>query len=286
MTSTTAGLTWSQRTPLWQQLPSTFQQIYPGPGIGLQLHSGAKAGRLLFCGWDTQLHSQTKEAENNRDAVWYSDDGGATYKMANASASRDFRAMSECQMAELQDGRIMIILRHDNQFAPCSGGPPSPPPPPGVRRLARCKAVAYSSDSGATFGPVSYMAALESGSDESSVLSLGKTLYYSGAADHSDTGAKGTYGRKNFTVRASTDSGATWPRSVQLCGLAVNGSCDPETSLAAYSSLSSVPNQTELGVLWEVERPNEGFEPLDRRPSLHDLAPHAVMGNVLEEGSG
>ena len=189
MLSTDAGLSWSERTPIWQQLPPTFQQVYPGPGIGLQLHSGAKAGRLLFCGWDVQIQSKTKDAENERDAVWYSDDGGATYTMANASASSDFRGMDECQMAELQDGRIMIILRHDNQFAPCSGGPPSPPPPPGIRRLARCKAVAYSSDFGATFGPVSYMPALVSGSDESSVLGLNGTLFYSGAADHSNSGA-------------------------------------------------------------------------------------------------
>jgi hypothetical protein len=35
---------------------------------------------LLFCGWDmrAQLHSKTNEEENERDAVWYSDDGGAT----------------------------------------------------------------------------------------------------------------------------------------------------------------------------------------------------------------
>ena len=45
----------------------------------------------------------------------------------------------------------------------------------------------------------------------------------------------------------------TGPRSVQLCGLPVNGSCDPATSLAAYSSLSAVPDSTQLGVLWEVE---------------------------------
>jgi hypothetical protein len=261
ITSTDAGLSWSERTPLWQQLPPTFQQVYPGPGIGLQLHSGPKAGRLLFCGWDVQLHSQTKEYENERDAVWYSDDGGVTYMMANASASADFRGMDECQMAELQDGRIMIMLRHDNQLAPCSGGAPSPPPPPGIRRLARCKAVAYSSDFGASFGPVSYEPALESGSDESSVLGLDDTLFYSGAADHSSdpsskNGLSPTYGRKNFTIRASTDSGKTWRRSVQLCGLPVNGSCDPATSLAAYSSLVSVPSETELGVLWEVETAN------------------------------
>ena len=256
MVSRDSGLTWSQRTPLWQQLPPTFQQVFPGPGIGLQLHSGPRAGRLLFCGWDTQVTSKTKGEENERDAVWYSDNGGATYTIANASASADFRGMDECQMAELQDGRVMIVLRHDNQFAPCSGGPPSPPPPPGVRTLARCKAVAYSTDGGGSWGPVSYMAALESGSDESSVLSLGNTLYYSGAADHSNTGAPGTYGRKNFTVRASNDSGVTWPRSVQLCGLPVNGSCDPETSLAAYSALTAVPDQAQVGVLWEVETAN------------------------------
>jgi hypothetical protein len=263
MLSTDAGLSWSERTPLWQQLPPTFQQVYPGPGIGLQLHSGAKTGRLLFCGWDVQIHSKTKDAESERDAVWYSDDGGATYTMANASASADFRGMDECQMAELKDGRIMIMLRHDNQFAPCSGGAPLPPPPPGIRRLARCKAVAYSSDFGASFGPVSYVPALESGSDESSVLGLDGTLFYSGAADHSSSGAASkknglspTYGRKNFTIRASTDSGKTWPRSVQLCGLPVNGSCNPATSLASYSSLVSVPSKTDLGVLWEVETAN------------------------------
>eukprot|EP01043_Picozoa_sp_COSAG02_P023913 COSAG02_NODE_1292_length_13424_cov_31.074597_1_plen_440_part_00 len=253
MISTDTGLTWSQRTPLWKQLPSTFQQIFPGPGIGLQLHSGPKTGRLLFCGWDNQFGSKEE-----RDAVWYSDDGGTTYTTANASASADFLGMDECQMAQLRDGRVMIVLRHDNQFVPCSGGPPTPPPPPGVRVLARCKAVAYSTDHGDSWGPVSYMAALESGSDESSVLNLGDTLYYSGAADHSTSGPAGTYGRKNFTVRASKDSGATWQRSVQLCGLpsSVNGTCNPETSLAAYSSLSSVPNQTQLGVLWEVETAN------------------------------
>jgi hypothetical protein len=69
-------------------------------------------------------------------------------------------------------------------------------------------------------------------------------------------GLSPTYGRKNFTIRASLDSGETWPRSVQLCGLPVDGRCDPATSLAAYSSLVSVPSPTDLGVLWEVETAN------------------------------
>eukprot|EP01050_Picozoa_sp_SAG11_P025920 SAG11_NODE_6023_length_1407_cov_1.706422_1_plen_322_part_10 len=81
MLSTDNGLSWGKRTPLWQQLPPTFQQLFPGPGLGLQLRSGAKAGRLLFCGWDQQLPSKTKEEENERDAVWFSDDGGSTYQL-------------------------------------------------------------------------------------------------------------------------------------------------------------------------------------------------------------
>ena len=35
-----------------------------------------------------------------------------------------------------------------------------------------------------------------------------------------------------------------------------NGSCNPATSLAAYSSLVSVPSKMDLGVLWEVETAN------------------------------
>ena len=78
-------------------------------------------------------------------AVVVTDDGGATYTMANASASADFRGMDECQMAELQDGRIMIMLRHDNQFAPCSGGPPS------TLRMRWFEVIACSSERAADF---------------------------------------------------------------------------------------------------------------------------------------
>ena len=294
MISKTAGLTWEPRTPLWQQLPPTFQRAFPGPGLGLQLKRGPSEGRLLFCGWDMEVPSKTKEEENERDLVMYSDDGGSTYTAANASASADFRGMDECQMAELRDGRLMIILRHDNQFAPCSGGPPSPPPPPGVRTLARCKAVAYSEDQGASWGPVSYVAALKSGSDESSVLSLGDELFYSGAADHSTTGAQGTYGRKNFTVRASTDSGRTCERLSRKPARATLP-CSDCADRAAERAAVRAPRERQLrsrdepGRLLEPQlraRPDAAWRalgggdtepPVDRRAPLHDFASHARL---------
>ena len=307
MISKTGGLTWEPRTPLWQQLPPTFQRVFPGPGIGLQLKRGQSKGRLLFCGWDMEVPSKTKEEENERDLVMYSDDGGSTYKAANASASADFKGMDECQMAELRDGRLMIMLRHDNQFAPCTGGPPSPPPPPGVRTLARCKAVAYSDDQGASWGPVSYVAALESGSDESSVLSLGDDLFYSGAADHSTTGAQGTYGRKNFTVRASTDSGRTCERlsrkPAQPPARATLPSSDCADRAAERAAVRA-PRERQLrsrdeprrllepqlrarpDAAWRALGGGDTEPPVDRRASLHDSAPHVVRQNGCGCGAG
>ena len=68
------------------------------------------------------------------DLVWYSDDAGMTYTLSETALPK----MDEAQLVELTDGRVMANMRNDH-LTSCD-----------------CRAVAFSSDGGKTFGNITY----------------------------------------------------------------------------------------------------------------------------------
>eukprot|EP00730_Choanoeca_flexa_P017280 TRINITY_DN8301_c0_g1_i4.p1 TRINITY_DN8301_c0_g1~~TRINITY_DN8301_c0_g1_i4.p1 ORF type:complete len:443 (+),score=45.00 TRINITY_DN8301_c0_g1_i4:37-1365(+) len=126
MTSKDMGRSWSEPASIGDSL-GRFHSADVGPGVGIQLSPSnpAAPGRILFI------------AHNGayvEDAVWYSDDNGRTFTVANTS----FLHMDEAQLVELPDGRVLANMRNDH-LTDCD-----------------CRGVSISTDGGASFGPVTF----------------------------------------------------------------------------------------------------------------------------------
>ena len=131
MFSDDEGDTWSHPTPL-ANFVGSMAGVLGGPGNGIELrnwnatqaskqtnsplhnrpsnragacsHMQHHAGRLLSCGATGYHHGHHMYA-----AVWYSDDCGDTWTIANTTRALD--EMQECQVAELVNGRLVSTPR-------------------------------------------------------------------------------------------------------------------------------------------------------------------------------
>lgn len=197
------GLTWSSPVDITRQIkPEHLVASWSAPGIGIQL----RCGRLVFC-------FSTMNAEKRQDSyVAYSDDHGKTWKSSRAGIGTN-----ESQVVELNDGRLMIVLRKDK----------------GMRLIA------YSNDKGETWEPQFESDTLVDPRCQASVLRYSSTLdgddkdiilYCNPASDSQ---------RRNLTVRASFDEGKTWPVSKLI-----------NEGYSGYSCMTKLPNG-EIGVLYE-----------------------------------
>jgi sialidase-1 len=102
ITSIDNGITWSKPYRLDSFLKD-WKGILPGPGNGIQLSDNE---RYIFPG-----HFGTSERSNGAVIVYYSDDYGITYKVANNSFSR----MDESTLVELGNGSVLINMRNTNE---------------------------------------------------------------------------------------------------------------------------------------------------------------------------
>ena len=156
-----------------------------------------------------------------RSHVIFSDDHGATWKLGGSSP-RD--QVNECEVAELEDGRLLLNMRNYD---------------PAVRSRQVC----FSDDGGVTWRDQRHDEALI---EPICQASLRRYRWRSG----DDPGVllfsnpASTEGRTSMTVRASLDDGATWQHSRLLYE---GGS--------AYSCLVVLPQGT-IGCLYE----KDGYE--------------------------
>lgn len=143
----------------------------PGPGTALQLAAGSEAaGRLLVA---------SHHGAYERDYVTMSDDGGESWR----TVAKTFAEMDEAALTQLPNGSVLLNMRH--RQSPSLG-----------------RAVAVSRDGGATFGPLSYDAALVSPVCQASVVSFDNATYFSNPASNTS--------RRHLSIRKSTDSAGSW----------------------------------------------------------------------------
>jgi hypothetical protein len=222
--STDMGETWSDPTPLAQALGVTDGAM-PGPGRALQLKTGPKAGRLLFCG-----HKETNLSlgiySSYQSPIWTSDDGGnsftlqTTFPRAGVDPFPQF-GPHEGNLVELGGGHVLYEARN-NFWVYCSGSTHScsgalnctqphcafPYPNMPMNRFR-----SMSTDSGETWTPLGFDATLSDKGHgcQGSMLSQGNLpsnrLYFS---------RPWTAGRTNMTVWVSNDGGQSWPRTIQV----------------------------------------------------------------------
>jgi sialidase-1 len=195
------GVTWSKPAEITPDVKKPEWTWYAtGPGVGIQ----TKDGRLVIpCDF---VEAETKKGGSH--VIW-SADHGATWKLGGSIVG----GVNECQVAERSDGSLMLNMR--NYHTP-----------------ERERAVATSSDGGATWSAVRRDAALVEPACQASILRSPWGLLFSNPADRKS--------RIKMTVRLSKDDGATWT-TVQELG----------EGPAAYSCLAALPDRT-VGCLYET----------------------------------
>lgn len=221
------GLTWSKPRDLNLMVKEEWMRfIGSGPGCGVQLKYGVKAGRLLFPIYFSN------EAGHLSCACIYSDDHGVTWQrgaspndgrnldgevLSAKEINEEKHYLTESQVIEVPTGELNYYLR--NHY--------------GLQRTA----VTTSKDGGQTWGEVTFDMTLLDPVCQSSIilypdLGDGKVrVIFSNPADEIK--------RVKGTIRLSEDGGKTWPFSQVI-----------EEGCYGYSCLTVLKNN-HIGILYE-----------------------------------
>lgn len=206
------GLTWTHRLITADITPDlSTRSRFAASGQGIQLKYGPHAGRLI-----QQFTIVTATGDFQAVSI-YSDDHGQTWKSGTPVGTK----MDENKVVELSDGRVMLNSRDSGRS--------------GYRK------VAYSTDGGITYGPVTIDRELPDPANNASIIRAypeapqgsdrAKVLLFSNAASKTS--------RSNGTVRVSCDDGETWPIAKTFA-----------SGQTAYSTLVTLPDGN-IGLLYE-----------------------------------
>jgi sialidase-1 len=233
------GLTWSRPREITSEVkPAKWTWYATGPGAGIQIQHGPKAGRLVIpCdhietdpnrqGTGDAQRSTTSAPDTHRYGahVIYSDDHGKTWKLGGSAPDAQ---VNECEVLELENGRLMLNMRNYDAENPT-------------------RQVAFSVDGGETWTGQTHASELLDPICQASIRRYSwpdaghpGTLLFSNPASRK---------RERMTVRASFDDGRTWPVRRLL-----------DAGPSAYSCLSILTNGA-VGLLYETgtKSPYEGI---------------------------
>jgi len=220
-----SGATWSKPIDITSSVkqPDWGHHAF-GPGIGIQIQHGQRAGRLVLPGNFRRSFDKSKPSYSH---IIFSDDHGKTWKLGGVLG--DYT--NECQVAEtVEDGRSGLLINMRNHWG--RGG---------VAEKSGKRLVARSCDGGETWSAEQMDPALPEPPCQASLLRY--SFASSGARSVPGVGVPPSggsvllfanpagAGRKNLTVRASRDEGRTWPIGRLLA-----------PGPAAYSCLARLPD--------------------------------------------
>lgn len=219
------GLTWSDPINITSQIKDpSWQLLLQGPGAGITL----KDGTLVF---PAQFKKDTGEKALDggqytcHSTIVYSTDAGSSWQIGSGARSNT----TEAQVAQLPDGSLMLNMRDDRNRKD--------------KGETNGRAVAITRDMGKTWTMhASSNSALPEPNCMASLISAeveveGKSrqvLFFSNP-NHRET-------RTNMTIKASLDSGNSWPGELQVELYAPSG--------YGYSCLTMV-NDSVIGILYE-----------------------------------
>lgn len=210
------GATWSAPREITRSVkPANAQATSQGAGVGIQLKSGAKKGRVLIPMWQ-RIGAEPKVETFAYVAI--SDDGGETWHHSQPvphgrGDGRPWHNISEAALVELDDGRVMMNGRNANG------------PVPFHRKLS------FSADAGETWSVCMEEKQLPEPQCQASLIRVrdGEATALLFANPNSQDG------RKNGTVRLSRDDGKTWQHSRVLV-----------PGVFRYNCLAQLPDGTLL----------------------------------------
>ena len=224
MRSTDDGVTWSapvEITAAFEPFRAKYdwKVIATGPGHGIQL----KTGRLVVPIW--LAYGKTGDHKPSAAATIFSDDRGRTWQAGDLAVpdEGDFGDPNETMLAELSDGRVMLVTRN-------------------VSKPNR-KLVTFSADGARNWTVPAFHEQLWEPICMASVLAHpsqpGTLLFscpHSLTLDESGREIPGSRAkRQNLSIKLSRDDGKTWP---------INKTLEPGPS--AYSDLGVLPDSTVL----------------------------------------
>lgn len=204
------GRSWSRPCDITPQVKRKDWGWYTmGPCSGIELQGGPHRGRLVIpC-----CHTEVGEGERPMFShVIYSDDHGESWVLGG----RTDEGCSESQVAELNDGRLMLNMRHY---------------PPVSDAGANCRRVSISADGGDSWSAVQFEPAQPEpyeGCQGSLIRSMRGTGGRAGELLFSNP-ASSRATRECMTVKKSSDDGVTWSTVAVL-----------HEGPAAYSSLATL----------------------------------------------
>jgi len=231
--STDDGRTWATPTEITEAVkPGNWKRYWIGPGHGLQLALGPKAGRLIFPSYHIVDEGDRRVM---RSHMVYSDDHGRTWQIGKSTAigpsiDPDGVHLSaswvpgpydwegcECLAIERPDGRLYLSVRNQAGYK-------------------RKKAYALSDDGGESWIPLGLQDELPGPTCQSSIVTLpggvdgNARILWSGirASDRPD-------GRRGLTIFLSDDGAQTFPKSRLLHG-----------GPSAYSDMTVLPDGSVL----------------------------------------
>lgn len=228
------GITWSESVEATAEAFAPFHERYPwrviaaGPGSGIELRHGPHRGRLVVPVWMSR--GGAEHGGDHRPSVTatvYSDDHGSTWQPGQITAHEGQPLLnpSENVLVELSDGRVMCNIRSESD--------------------THRRAVTISPDGVSQWTPPRFIDELFEPVCHAGLTNLPgvprqpQTLVFSNPdTSHLDgpVNELGFYERRNLTVYASPDDGATWPHRRPLVTRGVCG----------YSALVSAPD----GTIW------------------------------------
>lgn len=173
------GVTWG---PATRKDFGRWEGVLMGPGAGIVLGRHAPhsryAGRLVVCGATGYVGGMPMALP-----IYTSDDNGATYHEAGGSAP--FPQLQECQLVELDDGRVMVNARTAH-----------------LNRSCNCRAYSISEDGGSSWRPYGFADDLVEPTCSAGLINWGGRLWFSNPAE--------AHERTHMTVKTSHDSGSSW----------------------------------------------------------------------------
>lgn len=208
------GLTWSNPINITREVKQKdWHYLLQGPGRGITMADGT----LVFAG---QYQDETSKRMPHSTII-YSKDHGKTWKIGTGALPNT----TEAQVVELEPGKLMLNMR-DNRNRSEKGD-------------KNGRAVYTTTDMGKTW--VEHSSSHGALQEPTCMASLHK-LTYQGKEVLLFSNPDSKFRRKNISIKASTDYGATWPAGQQVL-------LDERTG-AGYSCLANV-GEEHVGILYE-----------------------------------
>ena len=229
------GVTWSEPINITRQIKKPeWSFLLQGPGKGITMEDGTIVFPVQYQDPPNPNNKRTNRLPHS--AMIYSRDRGITWQISTAT----YDDTTEAQVVELADGQIMINCRYNRENK---------------------RVVMTTNDMGATWKehPSSRKSLIEPRACMASLINVGRELRWLGfqgeLADRENvllfSNPDSTKGRNHITVKASLDSGLTWPIEHQLL-------LDEENS-RGYSCLTMIDAET-VGILYEGSQADMTFQ--------------------------